>query len=128
MIEIYCDMDMVLVQQTGRDHFDTMPWLRGGKDLWAFIKPHRPKILSMLRPDIYEKCAPQKRVWCARELGPDVEVIVTPFAIGKAPYSKPGAVLIDDAEHTHGEGWRKGGGIFVHHRRPRGRSSSCAIS
>lgn len=108
-------MDGVLVRQTGRDGFDAMPWMADGRVLWEFIAPLKPTILSMLRPDIYERCAPQKRAWCSRELGPDVPVIVTPSGIGKGPHARPGAILIDDDPRTHEAGWVKAGGVFIHH-------------
>lgn len=114
-MRIFCDMDGVLVRQTGRADFHKMPWMPDGKELWAFIAPLRPTILSMLRPDIYEQCAPQKKEWVRRELGPDIEVVVTPDRIGKGPYAMPGAVLIDDDKFRHRPGWEKNGGIYVHH-------------
>lgn len=114
-MNIFCDMDGVLVHQTGRDGFDTMPWMPGGRVLWAFIAPLKPTILSMLRDDNYERCAPQKRAWCARELGADVPVIITPDSTGKGPHAIPGAVLIDDGVMRHAPGWVKNGGIFLHH-------------
>lgn len=115
-MKLFCDMDGVLVHQTGRDRFDKMPWMPDGRQLWDAIKGSNPTILSMLRPDIYEKCAPEKRAWCARELGADVPVIVTPDRVGKGPYSEPGAILIDDDVHRHAVDWRKGGGLYLHHR------------
>lgn len=114
-MKLFCDMDGVLVHQTGRDGFDKMPWMPDGRALWEFIAPLRPTILSMLPTANYERCAPQKRVWCARELGADVEVIITPDNIGKGPHATPGAVLIDDGQIRHQPDWLKHGGIFVHH-------------
>lgn len=116
MKPIFCDMDGVLVNQTGRTRFDMMQWLHDGRALWEFIKPLRPTILSMLQPDIYDVSAPEKKVWCARELGADVPVIVTTGAAGKSPYATPGAILIDDGAQRHREEWVRAGGLFVHHR------------
>ena len=115
-MKIYCDMDGVLVNQTGRDRFDVMPWMPDGKALWAFLGPLKPTILSMLRPDIYERCKPQKQAWCERELGKDVEVIVTPYAVGKGPYASFGALLIDDDYAMHAPPWVRNCGTFIHHR------------
>lgn len=108
-------MDGVLVQQTGRDGFDRMPWTHDGKELWAFIAPLKPTILSMLPKANYERCAPQKQAWCERELGVDVPVIITPDDVGKGPHASPGAILIDDGYARHAPGWIEAGGVFVHH-------------
>ena len=115
-MRLFCDLDGVLVLQTGRDNFDTMPWMPDGKILWHFIKPLRPIILSMLRPDIYARCAPQKMQWCVRELGSDVTVFVTQLTIGKAAHAEPGDILIDDDQTTHQHPWQQAGGVFLHHR------------
>ena len=98
-MKLFCDMDGVLVKQTGRDGFDLMPWMPDGKDLWAFIAPLKPTILSMLPNANIARCEPQKRAWCARELGAEVAVVITPDSIGKGPHATPGAVLIDDDFH-----------------------------
>jgi len=86
-----------------------------GKDLWAFIAPLKPTILSMLPNANIARCEPQKRAWCARELGAEVAVVITPDSIGKGPHATPGAVLIDDDYHRHGPAWVKHGGVYVHH-------------
>lgn len=114
-MKLFCDMDQVLVRQTGSDGFEKMPWMPDWKALWAFIAPLNPTILSMLRNDNYARCAPQKKTWCARELGADVPVIITPDKIGKGPHATPGAILIDDGLMRHSPDWLKHGGVFVHH-------------
>jgi hypothetical protein len=114
-VRLFCDMDGVLVRQTGRDGFDSMPWMPDGKVLWQFIAPFRPTILSMLPREKMTRCEPEKQAWCLRELGPDVAVIVTPDNLGKGPHSSPGAILIDDGLMRHQPDWLKGGGIFLHH-------------
>ena len=116
-MRLFCDLDGVLVLQTGRDNFDKMPWMPDGNVLWQFLAPRKPTILSMLRPDIYERCAPQKRAWCARELGPTVPVIIARQQYGKDALAAahPGAILIDDDPTTHRHGWQKAGGTFIHH-------------
>lgn len=115
-VKLFCDMDMVLVRQTGRDRFDTMPWMPDGKMLWAFIAPLKPTLLTMLSPDRIERCGAQKRVWAARELGTDVPVVIASDKTGKGIYATPGAVLIDDDLHRHCQAWVAAGGIYIHHR------------
>lgn len=114
MTELYCDMDGVLVNQTGRARFDLMDWMPDGRELWMFIAPYRPTILSQLMMDIWEVSRHEKRIWVERELGADVPVIVVHAEEGKHPHSGPGAVLIDDSL-AHQEPWESKGGVFVHH-------------
>ncbi len=115
-LKLFCDMDGVLVKQTGRDGFDAMPWMPDGKDLWTFIAPLKPTILSMLPDANMARCEPQKRSWCARELGADVPVIITPDSAGKGPHASRGALLIDDGLMRHAPAWIAAGGVFLHHR------------
>ena len=114
-MKFYCDMDGVLVNQTSRDNFDKMGWMIDGRELWEFIKPLKPTLLSQLPDENYARCEPQKRAWAARELGSDVQVIVVRKSIGKAGYAESDAVLIDDGVYTHGKAWAAAGGIFIHH-------------
>ena len=117
-MKIYCDLDGVLVQQTGRDGFDQMPWMTDGKELWEYVKQFHPTILSQLSPDIYDRGRVQKRIWCDRELGCDVPLIVARawyYETAKYVYAQSNAVLIDDHEEQHAAPWRKRGGVFIHH-------------
>ncbi len=115
-------MDGVLVHQTGRDGFDTMPWMEDGKELWEYIKAFSPNILSQLSPDIYDRGSEQKRVWCDRELGVDVPLIVVradTFHTAKFVYAGEDAVLIDDHAAQHQQAWEQRGGIFIEHKSAR---------
>ena len=117
-MNLFCDMDMVLVQQTGRDGFDTMPWMPDGKILWDFIKGYEPTILSQLSSDIHARGSVQKRVWCDRELGMDVPLIVVRADrqhTAKFVFSGPDMVLIDDGAQQHQQMWEDYGGVFIHY-------------
>ena len=111
---VYCDLDGVLVQQTGKTGFDTMPWKEDGRKLWDWLKPFNPTLLSQLPDKTYDQCAPEKRCWVRRELGPDFVAVICRDSKGKAPYARPGAVLIDDSTR-HMDGWVNAGGTFVLH-------------
>ncbi|HKJ86866.1 MAG TPA: hypothetical protein VKA06_12370, partial [Spirochaetia bacterium] len=62
---------------------------------------------------------PQKRAWCARELGPEVPVI-TCMSRNKAVRAREATsdaetpVLVDDRDWLR-ESWEEMGGVFVHH-------------
>ena len=115
---IYCDMDGVLVHQTGRAGFDTMPWTEDGRELWEYVKAFSPTVLSQLSPDIYERGSLQKRAWCVRELGCYVPLIVVCGwwnVTAKDAYAEPDAILIDDHREQHESAWAGRGGVFIHH-------------
>ena len=108
MPPIYCDLDGVLADHDRHmieihgsnwrslyhtkgttslytnDFFNTIPWMKDGKILWDSIKEYRPTILTALpncnNDNVYDN---QKRQWCRRELGTNVQVITT-----KGPWSK----------------------------------------
>ena len=113
---IYCDMDNVLVRQTGRKRWDLMGWMPDGRALWSFIAPLKPTLLSQLKSDVWEVSRHEKRLWVDRELGPDVPLIVVHADEGKHPHCKPGDILIDDDAPLHRLNWMLAGGIFIHHQ------------
>tara|TARA_Y100000310_G_C20283089_1_gene623522 strand:+ start:82 stop:543 length:462 start_codon:yes stop_codon:yes gene_type:complete len=93
--------------------FENLPWMEDGKDLWEAVKIFCPTILTGV-PRM-EWAAPQKRSWCARELGSEVPVI-TCMSYKKPIYANGhySPILIDDSRRA-GEGWEKAGGIFILH-------------
>jgi hypothetical protein len=97
--------------------YDTLPWIADGRGLWAFALPHRPVIVTGL--PLGKWAEPQKRAWCARELGPEVPVITCPSREkGKqaAALLEPGEVmvLVDDRLKVQ-QNWEDAGGLFVLH-------------
>lgn len=114
-MKIFCDMDMVLVKQTGPIGFDRMPWMPDGHELWDAIKAARPILLTQVRVEAFGQIAKEKLSWIDRELGSAVPVIFTPDTRGKGPFAAAGHVLIDDAQ-KHGDAWALRGGTFVLHR------------
>lgn len=98
--------------------YERLDWMSDGHQLWELLRPLNPTILTGLPRGSWAE--PQKRAWCARELGPDVQVI-TCWSREKAARAKerlvPGevAVLIDDRESL-AESWEAIGGVFIHHQ------------
>ena len=102
--------------------FSRLPWMAGGAELWRLAEPHAPTIVTGL--PLGEWAAPQKRVWCTRELGAHVRVI-TCMARQKAHFAGEvvagvpgshlgGAVLVDDNADAR-DPWEAAGGLFIHH-------------
>lgn len=117
--------------------FATLEWNPGGRDLWAFTIPHTPTIITGMPFGGWAE--PQKRVWCARELGgvtPVITCMATEKSVraaerlrerfGHGPASWPcdiaashlplrGAVLVDDTAEVARVPWERDGGVFIHH-------------
>lgn len=99
--------------------YDTLEWMADGRTLWDFVKQFEPTILTGLPRGAWAE--PQKRAWCARELGEAVPVI-TCLSKEKADKAKASVaegivpILIDDRESLR-ESFEAAGGIFVFHTR-----------
>lgn len=90
--------------------FESLPWMPKGRDLWEAIKQYHPIILTGIPNS--KTAAEQKRKWCQRELGEDIQVI-TCKSIDKYKYCYDrGCILVDDrADNVNA--WGKKGGISV---------------
>lgn len=98
--------------------FDTLPWMRKGRELWEEIKKYDPIILTGIPRGATAKAVPagpcaaeQKRKWCARELGPDIHVI-TCATKDKPKYCLSNSILIDDRTDNL-NAWNEKGGTFI---------------
>jgi hypothetical protein len=98
--------------------YEFLSWMPDGKQLWESVADRGPTILTGLPRGRWAE--PQKRAWCARELGPEVPVI-TCRSIEKAKHARqltPRSrvpVLIDDRISIR-HAWERMGGVFIHHR------------
>jgi hypothetical protein len=98
--------------------FEHLPWMPEGKKLWEATKKFNPTILTGLPRGQWAE--PQKRTWCARELGYDVPVI-TCMAKDKIKFahaileSAEIPILVDDRP-KYRELWEAKGGIFIVHK------------
>ena len=139
-IQIYCDMDGVLcdwdaqfykyakmtadeytkkyneaamwklITNIGVKFWSDMPWMVDGKQLWTYIKPYKPIILS--KPAKMRSCIIGKRLWIERELGKDIPYILER---DKSKYSEKGSLLIDDMRDNIYP-WNKRGGMGILHK------------
>ena len=135
--KIYCDMDGVLVdfdkgykELTGTEaSFDTpkeefwepitragaefwikLKWMPDGKQLWSYIKPYNPQLLSA--PSREESSKIGKFVWVKRNV-PGTKLILRQ-AERKQEFATPNSILIDDRADNI-QRWKDAGGIGIHH-------------
>jgi phosphopantetheine adenylyltransferase len=135
--KIYCDMDGVLVdfdkgyeELTGaKASFDTpkeefwepiskagaafwikLQWMPDGKQLWNYIKPYNPDLLSA--PSREESSKIGKFTWVKRNL-PGTKLILR-SAERKQEFATPNSILIDDRADNI-QRWKDAGGIGIHH-------------
>ena len=98
--------------------YEHLNWMPDGRQLWEFAQGLNPIILSGLPRGNW--AAPQKRAWCARELGPHVfvELCMSRDKPERAQALTPEGVrpvLVDDRESLS-EPFERAGGVFVLHR------------
>ena len=137
--KIYCDMDGVLVDfekgyeeltgrnirgkhirgdadfwqpisDAGEDFWVNLEWMSDGKELWSYIKPYSPKLLSA--PSREKSSRTGKEKWVAEHL-PGVPLLLKP-ADQKQLYASSKSILIDDRKDNI-ERWIEAGGIGIHH-------------
>tara|TARA_R110002020_G_scaffold351513_1_gene564697 strand:- start:2666 stop:3247 length:582 start_codon:yes stop_codon:yes gene_type:complete len=79
---------------SNKNYWSEMDWLEGGKELWDFIKPYKPIILTApIKSSDASRLG--KEEWCAKHLGEEVKVIVEEE---KWKYAAINTILIDDRE------------------------------
>ncbi|MGB4665034.1 MAG: hypothetical protein WBH72_01800 [Bacteroidales bacterium] len=142
-MKIFCDLDGVLTDFDGRfielfgkhpkefinvygyssfwasltsrakDFWCGIQWKSDGKELWQYISPYNPIILSSV-PTSMAKIATQcKEQWIKKELGLDVEYHLTTRK-EKQNFSANDHILIDDMKKNIEE-WTQRGGVGILH-------------
>jgi len=96
-----------------KDFFFNIPPKPDMQDLWNFLMPFNPKVLTGVPKVFSEQATENKERWIRKHLGNNVEVICTQSA-NKYRYCKPGDILIDDWER-YKEKWLNAGGIWITH-------------
>jgi hypothetical protein len=87
-----------------------MKWMPDGKQLWNYISPYNPTLLSA--PSSQSESRLGKKLWVEKHL-PEIKLILSK-ASDKKNYSKPFHILIDDRD-SNIEDWRNKGGIGILH-------------
>ena len=136
--KIYCDMDGVLVDfesgyeeltgidlkgefKKGDDFWDPikvagvgfwagLKWMPGGQELWDYLKPFNPQLLSA--PSREQSSRIGKHVWVKHKI-PGTKLILR-YANQKQQLATPESILIDDRQINIDQ-WEAAGGIGILH-------------
>jgi hypothetical protein len=95
-------------KQVGVRFWRGIPWMPGGKDLWNYIKPYNPTLLTAPSWDNSSKIG--KSLWIKDHI-PGTKYIFK-SAKNKSDLSEPNAILIDDREDTIMR-WKAKNGIGI---------------
>ena len=85
-----------------------MPWMPNGKQLWEYIKPNNPMLLSS--PSRSESSRLGKRLWVRNNL-PGTKLILA-NSYNKKNYADSNNILIDDRP-SNVDQWKAAGGIGI---------------
>ena len=136
--KIYCDMDGVLADfesgyeeltgidlrgefQKGDDFWDPisekgvgfwagLKWMPDGQELWDYLKPYKPDLLSA--PSREQSSRIGKHVWVKHKI-PGTKLILR-YASQKQELATPESILIDDRQ-VNIDQWEAAGGIGILH-------------
>lgn len=100
-------------QDEGNELWYNLNLLPDALELWHYIEPHNPEILSATGPPLYN-AADQKARWVHEHISRNVKLNFTHTAANKAQYAAPNHILIDDKLKALNP-WRAAGGIGVLH-------------
>lgn len=96
----------IISHQIGKRFWAGMSWMPQGRELWDYIKPYNPIIITA--PSLHESSVEGKEMWVKEHLG-DVDIIFSP-AWEKKNYAGPNKILIDDSEQNISD-WKSKNGI-----------------
>jgi hypothetical protein len=85
-----------------------MPWMPGGEELWGYIKPYNPTLLTA--PSYHESSVDGKKAWVEDHI--KGTPIIFKQAKQKANLAGPNKILIDDREDTI-MSWKVNNGIGI---------------
>jgi hypothetical protein len=97
-------------EEVGIKYWVGMKWMETGEELWKYIEPHNPTILTS--PSRHNNSRLGKRLWVRNHIVPLPKIIFA-FSKNKRQYAGENHILIDDREDNI-EGFIKDGGIGIH--------------
>lgn len=103
------------VKKGGLKFWADMPWIKGSKKLWSYVKNKDVTILSAPARRLPD--SPKgKEIWVGRELKPTPNLILK-RAREKQEYASPNSILIDDLKKNV-DAWNRAGGIGILFKNP----------
>lgn len=98
-----------LINNNDPHFFLNLEWMPNGKQLWNFLKPYNPTILT--KPAKMKYCIQDKKKWIKENIG-DVPIIIS---TKKEKYADENSILIDDREENIIP-WKEAGGLGILHK------------
>ncbi len=98
-----------IITDAGEVFWSKMEWIKGGKELWHYIKKYSPVILSS--PSRESSSRTGKKKWVSTHLGTNVKLILA-YSEEKQKYATESSILIDDRK-VNLEQWKAAGGIAI---------------
>jgi hypothetical protein len=86
-----------------------MDWMPQGQELWNFISPYKPDLLTSPSRDNGSRLG--KQLWAKNNLNPKPKVIMA-YSADKQRYANENSILIDDKKSNIKEWIAKGGIAF----------------
>lgn len=96
-------------QYIGLEFWSDMPWMPNGRQLWDFIEPYGPKILTSPSRDNTSRLG--KRLWVKDNIQQAPEVLFK-FGDAKADFANESSILIDD-KPSNLDAFASKGGIAI---------------
>jgi len=103
-----------IIDGGGLKFWSEMPWLKGSRKFWNFVKQFKPTILSAPARSL-PNSPKGKKIWVKRELG-GVPLILK-RARDKKDYADKNSILIDDMTKNISD-WKGAGGIAIRFKSP----------
>jgi len=97
------------IEKAGEDFWAYMDWAPGGQELWNFLAPHIPVLLSSPGEFSYAKAG--KQIWVQNNI-PGTTLLLSS---DKYRYAEMDAILIDDMSDNVGA-WQELNGIGILHK------------
>lgn len=102
--------------------FENLEWSEEGHKLWYTLKQLDAIILTTISPyDTSKWSDNQKKDWCAKNLGENIQVITCEPNEKPLYCDEPNAILIDNniitiTRNNTAKSWSEAGGLYIHHQ------------
>ena len=95
--------------EVGIKFWSDMDWMPQGQELWDFISPYNPDLLTSPSRDNNSRLG--KNLWVKNNLNPNPKVIFA-YSKDKQRYANENSILIDDKKSNINE-WAARGGVAI---------------